>query len=47
MAKWIERIEATDSICEMEELIEEIALDDNLSNAEYEELYNMALGKVR
>lgn len=47
MAKWIKRIEATESLYEMEELIEEIALDDNISNAEYEELYNMALGKVR
>ena len=47
MKKWIEKIEATDSLCEMENLIEEISYDDEISNSEYEQLYEMALNKMR
>ena len=47
MKRWIKRIENTDTLFDMEQLIEEIALDDNISNQEYEELYNMALNRLR
>ena len=47
MKKWIEKIEATDSLWEMENLIEEISYDDEISNKEYEQLYEMALNKMR
>ena len=47
MARWIEKIKATETMWDMEQLIEEIALDDNISNEEYEELYNMALEAIR
>lgn len=47
MARWIERIKETETMWEMEELIEEIAFDDNISNEEYEVLYNMALEAIR
>ena len=47
MARWIERIRNTETMWDMEQLIEEIALDDNISNEEYEALYNMALEAIR
>ena len=47
MKRWIEKIEATDSLWEMENLIEEISYDDEISNKEYEQLYEMALNKMR
>lgn len=47
MNDWIERINNVNDICEMEELVEEIAFDDNLTNDEYEAFVNMALNRVR
>ena len=47
MKRWIEKIEATDILWEMENLIEEISYDDEISNKEYEQLYEMALNKMR
>lgn len=47
MKRWVKRIENTDTLYDMEQLIEEIALDATISNQEYEELYNMALNKLR
>lgn len=47
MARWIERIKTTETMWDMEQLIEEIALDDGISNEEYEALYNMALEAIR
>lgn len=47
MAEWVKRIEATESIWEMDELIEEMAYDENITNDEYCQLYGMALDKMR
>lgn len=47
MKNWIERINGTEALWDMENLMDEIALDDNLSNEEYETLYEMALERMR
>lgn len=47
MARWIERIKETETMWGMEELIEEIAFDETISNEEYQVLYNMALEAIR
>lgn len=47
MAKWIDRIEATETLWEMDQLIEKIAYDDTITNEEYALLYELALNKMR
>jgi len=47
MDRWLERIESTDTVYEMETLFDEIALDSSITNKEYEELYIVALNRVR
>lgn len=46
MEKWIERIEATETLVEMNELVDEMAYDETITNDEYCELYGMAINKM-
>ena len=43
MAKYMEMLEKADSIDELEEIVENSSFDDNISNNEYEMIYNRAI----
>lgn len=43
MSKYIEMLEKADSIDELEKIVENASFDDNISNNEYEMVYNRAI----
>ena len=43
MSKYMEMLERADSIDELEEIVEKASFDDNISNDEYEMVYNRAI----
>ena len=45
MEKWIERIRNAKTYSEMDALIEEMSMDENITNVEYTELYMIAVSR--
>ena len=43
IAKYMEMLEKADSINKLKEIVEEASFDDNISNDEYEMVYNRAI----